>query len=667
MNVSELARKLKVTTDELLAKLPELGFDIGKKAIKVDDRIAMKIVHAWNSFKMQDKQKQEYLQAKERQEAVHAGVKSGGEKVQIPAVLTVREFAEILKTPVAKVITSLMQNGVIASLNQKIDYETAAIVAEVLGFSAEPKQQDAGEQVLVSQIEKVEKALAADTGKMNRAPIIVVMGHVDHGKTKLLDAVRNTNIVDQEAGGITQHIGAYQIDWEDKTGTNRKISFIDTPGHEAFTAMRSRGAEVADIAVLVVAADDGVMPQTIEAIKIAEAAKIPIIVAINKIDKSGADPDRVKRELAQHNLLAEDWGGKTIMVPISAKQNLHIEDLLDAILLVADMETEKIQANPDGQTMACVIESHIDKNSGPVATLLVKNGTLRIGDILHIDKVFIGKIKLMKDWRGNDLKSAEPSCPAQILGFKTAPKVGDIVEVAKSMEALERVKFKKSEKQEAGAPMVMASEEEREGVTKVNIVLRADVLGSLEAIIESLKKLEREDLKIKIVKQGLGNLTENDVAIAEASKAIVFGFNVRFGRGVEELLKAKGITVKLHTIIYDLIDDVKEKINELVKPETVRATLGKVEVLAVFKKTGNQMVVGGKVVDGEIQDGAKAVVLRQDNFIATGEITKLQAAKQDVTNCVKGQECGIQFKGQPLIEKGDILEIFRETELKRGF
>jgi translation initiation factor IF-2 len=625
----------------------------------------MKIVHAWNSFKMQERQKQDYLQAKEKQEAVQSGIKSGGEKVYLPAVLTVREFAEILNTPVSKVITSLMQNGVIASLNQKIDYETAAIVAEVLGFSAEPKPRDEGEHVLISQIEKVDKVLAADAEKQSRPPIIVVMGHVDHGKTKLLDAVRNTNIVDQEAGGITQHIGAYQIDWKDKNGDSRKISFIDTPGHEAFTAMRSRGAEVADIAVLVVAADDGVMPQTVEAMRIAEAAKIPILVAINKIDKPDANADKVKRELSQHNLIPEDWGGKTIMVPISAKQNLHIDDLLDAILLVADVEAEKIQANPNGKTMACVIESHIDKNSGPVATVLVKNGTLRVGDILHVDKVFIGKIKSMKDWRGNDLKEAEPSCPVQILGFKAAPKVGDIVEVSSTMDELQRVKFKKSDKQESALPSAAEHEDDHEGVTKVNIVLRADVLGSLEAIIESLKKLEREDFKIKIVKQGLGNLTENDAAIAEASKAIVFGFNVRFGRGVEELLRQKGITFKLHTIIYDLIDDVKTKINELVKPEMVRTNLGKVEILAVFKKSGNTMVVGGKVIEGEVQAGTKAAVLRQDEFVEMGEITQLQAAKQIVTNCVKGQECGIQFKGQPLIEAGDILEVYKETEAKR--
>ncbi|MFH0814509.1 MAG: translation initiation factor IF-2 [Candidatus Falkowbacteria bacterium] len=666
MNVSELARKLRTTTDELLAKLPELGFDIGKRAIKVDDRVASRIVQAWNSYKIQEAQKQDYLRAKEHQAATREGAQLSGEKVQIPAVLSVRELAEILKTPVSQVIGTLMKNGVIASLNQKIDYETAAIVAEEMGFPAEQTTANADDQVFVSQIEKMDKVLAADTGKLSRPPIVVVMGHVDHGKTKLLDAIRKTHVMEGEAGGITQHIGAYQVVWKDKNKNEQKISFIDTPGHEAFTAMRSRGAEVADIAILVIAADDGVMPQTIEAIKIAEAAKLPIIVAINKIDKPGADPEKIKRELSQQNLISEDWGGKTIMIPISAKQNQNIDAVLDAILLVAGMEVATIQANPDGKIMACVIESHIDKNSGPVATLLVKNGTLRVADILHIDGVFVGKVKTLKDWLGKELKEVEPSCPAQILGFKIAPKVGDIVEVAAEMGDVTRVKFRKSEKQESAGVDESSQTEDKEGVTKVNLILRADVLGSLEAIVESLKKLEREDLKIKIVKQGLGNLTENDVALAEASKAIVFGFNVRFGRGVEEALKAKNITVKLHRIIYDLIDDVKEKINELVKPETVRLDLGKVEVLVIFKKTAGQMVIGGKVVDGEIVQGAKAAVLRQGNFITTGDIEKLQAAKQDVTNCVRGQECGVQFRGQPLIEKGDILEVFREEAKKHG-
>jgi len=684
MNVTELARKLKVKTEDLLDKLPELGFDIGKKAIKVDDRLAQRIIKAWGRYHFLERQKKQYLEAKDKAKK-QAQEKLAGGKIEIPAVLTVKELSEILHLPVVQVISTLMENGVIASMNQRIDFDTAAIVAQELGFSAEQKEDDEEEQI-VSQTEKMQAILEKETEKVGRAPVVVVLGHVDHGKTKLLDAIRKTNIVDQEAGGITQSIGAYQVvvpsssskqgdpsasaslrsaTAQDDSAQTRTVTFIDTPGHEAFTAMRSRGAQVADIAILIVAVDDGVKPQTVEALKIAESASLPIIVALNKIDKPGANIEKTKQELSKYNLNPEDWGGKTMMIPISAKQEENIEELLDSVLLVAEMEQEKITANPDGQALAYVIESHIDKNAGPVATLLVKNGTFNLADILHVDNVYYGKVRAMKDWQGNDLQSAGPSVPAQVLGFKMAPKVGDIVGLAEDRRDLEKVKVKKIIEQEKSVVAPEAKEED-ESVTKINLILRADVLGSAEAIVESLKKLETPELKIKIIQQGLGNITENDLELAETSGAMLFGFNVHLSPRAKELLQSKKIDVRLHKIIYDLINDVKEKINELIKPELVRKDLGKMQIVAIFRKEQHSMIVGGKVTEGEIKPNTRAAVLRDGEFITVGQVTQLQSAKQEVSNCVKGQECGILFKGQPVIEEGDVLEVYKEEQVKKA-
>jgi len=657
MNVTELARILKVPTTELLNKLPELGFDIGKKAIKVNDKLAQQIMVAWRKHEKQLMQKEQYLKGKDKE--VEKEVEAKGE-INIPPVLTVRDFAKILNMPVTEVIAELMKNGVMASLNQRIDFDTAAIIAEDLGYTAVAKE--AIEEGEVDKSAKLKEILKKEKNLESRAPVIVVMGHVDHGKTKLLDAVRKTNVVEGEAGGITQHIGAYQVK---KKG--RKITFVDTPGHEAFTAMRSRGAKIADIAILVVAANDGVKPQTVEALKIAQEAGLTIVVAINKIDLPEANVEKVKQELTQYNLLTEEWGGKTIMAPISAKQNIGIDELLEQILLVTDMEAEKIVANPKGEFVGSIIESHVDPNMGPVATVLVKNGTLKKGVSLTVEGVYYGKVRAMKNYKGEELDEAGPSVPVQIIGFKVAPKVGDVIEIAEDVKKAKRKTdyYKLGKEEEFVTVKEEEEKEEKEGITKLNIVLRTDVLGSQEAIMESLEKIETEDIKIDIVAKGLGSISESDVLSAEASEAMLFGFNVLPSGAAEALARDKGIEIKTYKVIYELIDEVKVKLNELIKPELVREDLGKIEILALFKKTDKGQIIGGKVTEGKIEANTTAAVFRNEDFKGLGKISELQAGKQEVSDVEKGQEAGMHFQGQVDVEVGDILEIYKEREQKK--
>lgn len=653
MNISELARKLRVNSEELKAKLPELGFDIGRRAIKIDDNLANKIIYAWKEYQFRKQQEQEYLKTKQRAEEI---ANSDRGEIALPPAMSVKEFALILHLPVTEVIKQLMKSGVMASLNQRIDYDTAAIVASDLGFKVAEGVAD--EKVEMEKEERYQEIMKKETDMQPRPPVIVVMGHVDHGKTKLLDAIRMTDVVSGEAGGITQHIGAYQI-----KKRNRLITFIDTPGHEAFTAMRSRGAKVADVAILVVAANDSVMPQTIEAQKIAEAAKIPIVVAINKIDLPEANIEKVKQDLAQHNLQCEEWGGKTICVPISAKQNLHIDDLLDQVLLVADMEAEKIVANPNGEFIGSVIEAHVDKGKGPVATVLVKNGTLIAGSKVVVDGQYYGKIRMMYDYKGQEIDKALPSTPVQIIGLKVAPKVGDMLEVTD--EKIKKVSSYKLGHRDEKYASVDSDEDESSELTKINIVLRSDVLGSQEAIMESLEKLNNDILKIKFVAKGLGNITDNDVLTAESTGAMLLGFNVRPNTAAESLAQEKGIEIKTFRIIYELIDAVKLKINELIKPEIVREELGKVEVLKVFKKIDNGLILGGRVISGRVTANCEAGVLRADQFVEKGKIKSLQIGKESVTDVVKGQEFGITFMGPQLVAEGDILDVYLEKEVRR--
>lgn len=658
MNIIELARKLKITTQELHEKLPELGFDVGQKATKIDDILASRIVRAWYDFRDRERQKQEYLKLTKKEE----GGEAKDKKVEIPGVLTVKDFAAILNLPLSIVISELMKNGVMASLNQRIDFDTAAVVASDLGFEA--TQIDLNEKVEVDKAKRISDKLSLEKQEnlVARPPIIVIMGHVDHGKTKLLDAIRKTNVVEGEAGGITQHIGAYQVE---KRG--RKLTFIDTPGHEAFTAMRSRGAKVADLAVLVVAATEGVKPQTVEALKIAKEADIPIIVALNKIDLPESNPDKVKQELAQHDLLAEEWGGKTIFVPISAKFNKNIDGLLDSIILLSDMNADKIKANPNGEFVGTIIESHVDPGAGPVATILVKNGTLRVGDYMVMDGVLYGKIKVLRDHLGRDIPKAEPSTPAEIMGLKIAPRVGDILEVIDDPKKAKKAKTYRMQQDETFIKQQTSVEEENSGaepLVKLGIIIRTDVLGSQEAIIESLKKIETNKVKIEIISKGLGSVTENDVLSAEATGAKIFGFNVLPANASSALAREKKIGIKIFKIIYELIDEVKKELKALIKPEIVRRDLGKMKVIKIFKKAADYQVVGGRVNSGKVEPNAKVAVLRGEEFITSGKIAELQIGKQIVKDAVQGQECGIKFVGQPVIEEGDVLDVYMEDEVK---
>jgi translation initiation factor IF-2 len=657
MNVTELARKLNINTQELLEILPEFGFDIGKKAIKVDNKVARKIVKLETEIKekMEDNKKAKLEELKKLSEAPKEPVVK--KEISIPSVLTVRDFAAIIERPVNEVIKELMKNGVMASLNERIDFETAAIIADEFEVSLSLSEDMGIANKEGKTIKKIlEKEKKSDM--QERAPVIVVMGHVDHGKTKLLDAIRKTDVVAGEAGGITQHIGAYQV-----TRKDHLITFIDTPGHEAFTAMRSRGAKIADVAILVVAANDSIKPQTVEAIKIIQQAEVPMVVAINKIDLPEANIEKVKQDLAGMNLNPEDWGGKTITVPISAKENMGIDDLLETILLVADMEKDKIMANPDKEAVGTIIESHIDKGEGPVATVLVQNGTLKLADSLTINGDFFGKARNLKDYTNKDINEAGPSVPVKIIGLKYAPKVGDVVEVTQNIERKhKKAKGFQIQKDESVASQIMPVKEEDEDSTvkKINLIIKADVLGSLEAICESLEKIESDEIKIKIISKGLGNITDNDIDLAGSSEAMLIGFSVKATPLAEDLAREKNIEIKYYDIIYKLIEEVKEKMSEYLSPEIIRNDLGKLKVLAIFKVEPKYVVLGGKVTSGKVVNNSKVEVLRKKEIIATGEIVELQSGKQEVNEVLEDQECGINLAVKKELEVGDILQVYQE-------
>ena len=653
MNVSALARKLKTSSKELLEILPVVGFDIGKRAIKIDDRQAQKIVEQWSILLAKYKN----LTKKEEEEVVEEKVEEQ-KQILVHQTIRVKEFAEKLKLPLAKVMAELMKNGVLSSMNEEIDFETAAIVGQDLGFEV---VADVARTVEIEKTTSQKLAgLLAESDKTKlkeRPPVVVVMGHVDHGKTKLLDAIRKTNVVAGESGGITQHIGAYQAE---KNG--KLITFIDTPGHEAFTTMRSRGARVADIAILVIAADDSIQPQTKESIKIINSAGLPMIVAINKIDKPEANPDKVKQDLAALNLTPEEWGGKTICVPISAKAITGIEDLLEMILLVAETERDQIMANPNRSAVGTIIESHINRGEGPVATAIVQNGTLKRGDLVKVSDTFYGKIRAMKDFIGKDIDQALPSAPVKILGLKAAASVGDILEVIDSAEKQKKINKYKLTKQatDYSSPREVKKEDSENGIKSLNLVLKADVLGSLEAIIASLSKIEHSDVSINLIHKGLGNITEADVQRAESSKALVLGFHVKPTPAAEELAKEKKLEINLYDVIYKLLDEIKVKFDALITPEVIRTDLGRLKILAIFRKENNSMVVGGSVTKGRILPDVKVNVMREKRKIASGRITQLQVNKVAVNEAGLGKECGVRYEGKPLIEEGDTLEIYQE-------
>lgn len=589
--------------------------------------------------------------------------KSSITSVELPYSLTVRELADRMKVSPIEVIKVLMSNGVMANINQMVDFDTAAVVASEFGIEAslesheeENKAEESGEKPRWRQLIDQE-----DPKKLvNRPPVVTILGHVDHGKTSLLDAIRHTDVAGGEAGGITQHIGAYQV-----THQGQKITFLDTPGHAAFTAMRARGAQGADVVVLVVAANDGVMPQTKEAIAHARAAQVPIIVAMNKIDRHDANPDFTKQQLAEAGLQPDEWDGDTIVIPVSATAKMGIEDLLEAILLVAG--DTKIEANPDGKVFGTVIEARVDKARGVSATLLVQNGTLKAGDAICAG-LSCGKIRAMYDFRGNPLRKAGPSTPVQVLGLSDVPEAGDLFEVYGSeKEARSVVEERKaaeqlrgSQTQRAGVTLEDLYNRFKAGETKeLRLILRADVQGSLAPIISELDNINKEnDIKINILHSATGNISESDIMLASASNAIVIGFNNSVDNATKALAEQEGISVRLYNIIYRLTEDVEKALKGMLEPTYEEVVIGRANVLAIFNVSKLGTIAGCRVTDGTLKRNTKMRVLRAGKTLYEGDVTSLKHEKDDVNEVRKGFECGVGFKNFKEFQVGDVIESF---------
>ena len=580
--------------------------------------------------------------------------------ITIPESLTVKELAEALKKTSTEIIKKLMGYGIMATLNNDVDFETATIIADEFGVKTEKAVTVSEEDILFDDIE------VEDESKLEpRPPVVVVMGHVDHGKTSLLDAIRSANVIDTEAGGITQHIGAYTV-----RANERLITFLDTPGHEAFTAMRARGAQVTDIAILVVAADDGVMPQTIEAINHAKAANVSIIVAINKIDKPGANPDKVKQELTEYGIVAEEWGGDAIMVPVSAKKHQNIDQLLEMVLLAADML--ELKADPTRQAKGTVIEAKLDKERGPVATVLVQRGTLRVGDSMISGSTF-GRIKAMNSDKGYAIKSAGPSTPVEILGFDEVPEAGELFyavtdeKVAKQL--VEKRKFKHKEQQFKSSAKISLDDlfnQIKEGKVKdLNIIVKADVQGSVEAVKQSLEKLTNDEVRVKIIHGGVGAITESDVTLAQVSNAIIIGFNVRPGANVTEAAKNAEVDMRLYNVIYKAIEDVQAAMKGMLEPTFKEVILGHIEIRQIFKVSGIGTIGGAYVTDGKVSRNSEVRVVRDGIVVHEGKLASLKRFKDDAKEVVAGYECGVSIERFNDIKEGDIIEAFVMEEVKR--
>jgi len=568
--------------------------------------------------------------------------------IEVPSSLTVKQLADMLQVEPVKVIKQLMRKGIMVSVNQAIDFDTIAAITTDFGYQSQRKTEP-------KSMAYVGKAKGKKL--QTRPPVVTVMGHVDHGKTTLLDAIRKTNVTAREVGAITQHIGAYQCALDE-----RKITFLDTPGHEAFTAMRARGARVTDIVVLVVAADDGVMPQTVEAIDHAKAAKVPIVVAINKIDKADANPDLAKQQLADLGLIIEEWGGDVVCVPISAKKEKGISDLLENIFLVADIL--ELKANPKRAAEGAVIEARLDRTKGSLATLLVQNGTLEVGDVIVAGNVW-GKIKAMFNEQGQQIKEAGPSTPVEVLGLNAVPNSGDIFKVAADEHEAQSI----VERQEATVPQIplsltaLSRQIDRGQIKELNVVLKTDVYGSIEPVRSSLERLSSEKVMVNVIHAGSGSITESDVLLASASKGIIIGFSSRLSPGAKQLAEAEGVSIRLYDIIYKLIEDIDKALKGMLEPTYVDVVAGRAEVRAVFDGGRQGKVAGVYVRDGRVWRDAQAKILRGNKVLYESRISSLRRFKEDVTEVSSGFECGVGMENFNDFSVGDIIELYQKQRV----
>jgi translation initiation factor IF-2 len=638
MDISTLSKQLNMSAQQLRFKIREAGFFVSPKANKIDNQLAKQIINSLSQSK------------------TPVAVAGKPKDVTLPKVLSVKELASKLGLDVTVVIKKLIQNGVMATINEEIDYDTAAIVSADLGFNVSEVQETTTRLGLGYVAEAIKKEMNEKPQEFSlRAPMVAVMGHVDHGKTTLLDTIRKTKVVEGESGGITQHIGAYQV-----VRNSKPITFLDTPGHEAFAAMRARGANVTDIIVLVVAADDGVKPQTIEVINRAKLTGTPLIVAINKVDKPDSNIERVKKELADYGVLIEEWGGSVPIAKISALTGEGVDELMDLILLQA--EVLDLKANPKGATLGTVIESHLSRTLGSIATVVVQNGTLNLSDFVAVGRAY-GKIRSMMDARGVKMKTAGPATPVQITGLSDVPSAGDIL---KTYTTLDEAKvYAESVIKSERAKKIAGTRQLSFAGKDLNLIIKVDVLGSLEAINDALNKLKNTEVKVNILEEGAGEINENDVLRAASANAVIIGFHTRLNVQAAKLAQSKKVTVQIYDIIYELIEDLTHQVVEMLTPEVLRTDLGRAKILAIFRTEKDKMIVGGTVAEGKIKDNAQFEIKRGDDIVGKGNVLELQQSKIKAKEVLRGSEFGMSVKTSVKIEDGDILVMFEETVKKK--
>lgn len=653
------------------------GQDMDKNIEKVEDTSTETITETINEedyddldLMSDDYKKSEKIRRKIRNEKIKKNTQMEDEKrekeelesgiIIIPEAIKVGEFANKLRKPVAEIIKKLLLSGVVASINHEISFEIAEKIAEQYNLLLDKEVVKEKEEILINDYEDSEEDLRP------RPPVVTVMGHVDHGKTSLLDAIRHARVTSTEAGGITQHIGAYTVKINDNT-----IVFLDTPGHEAFTAMRSRGAQVTDIAILVVAADDGVMPQTIEAINHAKAANVPIIVAVNKIDKPQANPDKVKQELTEYGLISEDWGGDTICVPVSAKSKEGIDNLLEMILLVSEMQ--ELKADPERAAKGTIVEALLDKGRGPVATVLVQNGTLRVGDSIVAGAAF-GKVRAMVDDKGRKVKSAGPSIPVEVVGLSEVPNAGDLfycVDDEKTARQISEIRRNKEREVHYASTAKVSLEDLfnqiKEGKVKdLNIIIKADVQGSVEALRQSLEKLSNEEVRVKVIHGGVGAITETDITLASASNAIVIGFNVRPDTMARQSAEKENVEIKTYRVIYNAVDDITAAMKGMLDPEYKEVVTAKLTVRTTFKVSSVGTIAGCYVEDGKINRNNDVRIIRDGIVVFEGKISSLKRFKDDAKEVSAGFECGVTIEKFNDIKEGDTIESYTMEQIQRA-